>query len=29
MSNAKRPTKEITLLGRSYMIACDTGEEVQ
>ncbi len=29
MSNAKRPTKEITLLGRSYMIACDTGEEAQ
>lgn len=29
MSNAKRPTKEITLLGRSYMIACDTGEEAK
>lgn len=29
MSNAKRPTKEITLLERSYMIACDTGEEAK
>ncbi|MGO2263555.1 cell division protein ZapA [Halomonas sp.] len=29
MSNAKRPTKEITLLGRSYVIACDTGEEAK
>jgi cell division protein ZapA len=29
MSNAKRLTKEITLLGRSYMIACDTGEEAK
>lgn len=27
MSNAKRPTKELTLLGRSYVIACDPGEE--
>ncbi|MYL23720.1 cell division protein ZapA [Halomonas alkaliantarctica] len=29
MSTAKRPTKEITLLGRSYMIACDSGEETK
>lgn len=29
MSNAKRPTKEITLLGRSYIIACDSGEEAK
>ncbi|WP_447527283.1 MULTISPECIES: cell division protein ZapA [unclassified Vreelandella] len=29
MSNAKRPTKEITLLGRGYMIACDTGEQAK
>lgn len=29
MSNAKRPTKEITLLGRGYIIACDTGEEAK
>ncbi|ATH77032.1 MULTISPECIES: cell division protein ZapA [Halomonadaceae] len=29
MSTAKRPTKEITLLGRSYVIACDSGQEVQ
>ena len=29
MSTAKRPTKEITLLGRSYVIACDNGQEVQ
>lgn len=29
MSNAKRPTKDITLLGRHYMIACDPGEEAQ
>ncbi|CAM3548787.1 MULTISPECIES: cell division protein ZapA [Halomonas] len=29
MSNAKRPTKEITLLGRGYVIACDTGQEAK
>ncbi|MDP3534406.1 cell division protein ZapA [Halomonas sp. M1] len=29
MSNAKRPTKEVTLLGRSYVIACDSGEEAK
>lgn len=29
MSNAKRPTKEITLLGRSYIIACDKGDEAK
>ncbi|WP_346796991.1 cell division protein ZapA [Halomonas sp. Bachu 37] len=29
MSDAKRPTTEITLLGRGYVIACDPGEEVK
>lgn len=27
MSDAKRPTTDITLLGRHYTIACDPGEE--
>ena len=27
MSDAKRPTTDITLLGRHYTMACDTGEE--
>ncbi|GAA3904942.1 cell division protein ZapA [Halomonas cibimaris] len=27
MSDAKRPTTEITLLGRYYTIACDAGTE--
>ncbi|XKH60230.1 cell division protein ZapA [Halomonas sediminis] len=29
MSDAKRPTAEITLLGRHYKIACDPGEEAK
>ncbi|MCS2607719.1 cell division protein ZapA [Halomonas dongshanensis] len=27
MSNAKRPTQDITLLGTRYTIACNSGEE--
>jgi cell division protein ZapA len=29
MSDTKRPTTEITLLGRQYKIACDPGEEAK
>ncbi|SDO33026.1 cell division protein ZapA [Vreelandella arcis] len=29
MSNTKRPTTEISLLGRDYVIACDPGEEAK